>query len=92
MSRCWRIRVCGRVQGVFYRASARDQARRLGLNGWVANLPGGEVELLVCGEDDVVVLLEAWLWEGPPMAQVTAVTRVPANDPEPAGFDVRYPD
>ena len=48
----------GRVQGVFFRASARDEARRLGLTGWVRNVPGGHVEAEVQGDD---AALEAFL-------------------------------
>ncbi|RME24719.1 MAG: acylphosphatase [Deltaproteobacteria bacterium] len=64
----------GRVQGVFYRASARDEARRLGLSGWVKNLPDGRVELLAEGPRDRLEQLLAWCRQGPPAARVDDVT------------------
>ena len=66
--------VTGRVQGVFYRASARDEAERLGLVGEVRNLPDGSVELLAEGEQAVLEELIAWCRRGPPMAQVSEVS------------------
>ena len=69
-----RCTVEGRVQGVFYRASAAERAQALGLDGWVRNREDGCVELVVAGEADAVETLTAWLWQGPPAARVTAVT------------------
>jgi acylphosphatase len=73
MTTCVRCVVSGRVQGVFYRASACDKARELGVTGWARNLPDGRVEVLACGEEAAVAALRAWLAEGPPLARVTAV-------------------
>jgi acylphosphatase len=70
---CRRYVVSGQVQGVFYRASTEATARRLGLNGWVRNLPDGRVELVACGEEATLKQLEKWLWQGPPHAQVEQV-------------------
>lgn len=65
--------VSGRVQGVFYRATTRQHAERLGLTGWVRNLPDGRVELHAEGpEPRLLELLEACR-QGPPGARVTAV-------------------
>jgi len=90
VSVCVRCRVSGRVQGVFYRASTRERALALGLRGYARNLPDGSVEVLACGPEAAVRELEAWLWEGPPLARVTQVRCEPA-DPAgcPAGFEVR---
>ena len=68
-----RCHVSGRVQGVFYRASARNRARDLGVTGYARNLPDGRVEVLACGAPDAVEALCRWLWQGPPAAQVTGV-------------------
>ena len=67
--------VSGRVQGVFYRASASEKATSLGLSGWVRNRRNGDVELLARGDPLLVDELEAWLWQGPRMANVTSVLR-----------------
>lgn len=68
---CFRCLVSGRVQGVFFRASTREQAERLGVSGHARNLPDGRVEVLACGASDAVRELRAWLLRGPPQAQVT---------------------
>ena len=63
----------GRVQGVCFRQSTRAEAVRLGLAGWVRNLPDGRVEALARGDLDGLMAFERWLAEGPPRAQVTQV-------------------
>lgn len=73
MSNCIHCRVSGVVQGVFFRASAREQARSLGLVGWVRNLPDGRVEVLACGEESRLEAMLDWLREGPPHANVSGV-------------------
>lgn len=65
--------VRGRVQGVFFRAATRDEARRLGVTGWARNLSDGTVEVLACGSDEAVQALVRWLWRGPPLAEVAGV-------------------
>lgn len=65
--------VRGRVQGVFYRASARREASARGLTGWVRNLPDGSVELVAEGPAPAVEAFLAWCREGPPAARVEAV-------------------
>lgn len=69
-----RYLVAGRVQGVFFRASTREQALRLGLKGYARNLPDGRVEVLAYGPAQALDQLCDWLRLGPPQAQVTAVT------------------
>lgn len=68
-----RFLVSGRVQGVYFRASTRDQAKRLGLTGHARNLPDGRVEVLVIGDAAALAVLAKWLWQGPPSAQVSDV-------------------
>jgi acylphosphatase len=70
-----RFIVSGRVQGVFYRASTREQASNLGLAGHAKNLPSGEVEVLAIGEVAALDALEQWLQRGPPAADVASVSR-----------------
>jgi acylphosphatase len=65
--------VRGRVQGVGFRASAAHEARRLGVGGWVRNLPDGSVELEARGTPAAVDALVTWLGQGPRGARVTAV-------------------
>lgn len=70
---CRKFIVSGRVQGVWYRASTRQQAEQLGLSGHAVNLPDGRVEVIVCGSEAAVDALAAWLWRGPELASVTDV-------------------
>src|SRR6187549_1626410 len=65
--------VTGRVQGVFFRQSTQDEARRLGLTGWVRNLTDGRVELTAEGARQQVEALLAWCHRGPLQAKVEAV-------------------
>lgn len=89
MNRCRYFRVSGRVQGVFYRASAQQRARELGLSGWVRNTEDGGVELVACGGDAPLRDLEAWLWQGPPAAQVESVAISEVEAGPFQGFEVR---
>lgn len=67
--------VKGRVQGVFFRASMREQAERLGVSGWVSNEPDGSVRAHLEGPEDAVDTLAAWCAEGPAQAHVDEVRR-----------------
>jgi acylphosphatase len=86
---CVRCVVSGRVQGVFFRAAARDEARRLGLTGWVRNMLGGRVELTASGPSTAVDNLVAWLRRGPPMARVDTVDVIAAEDEGLSRFEIR---
>jgi acylphosphatase len=68
-----RMLVHGRVQGVFFRHATAEEARGLGLRGWVKNLPGGDVELIAEGPRRELKILAAWALEGPRLAHVTGV-------------------
>ena len=72
MSRA-RIVISGRVQGVYFRASARDVARAQRLSGWVRNRVDGDVETVAEGEAEAVQAFIAWCRDGPPGAHVTDV-------------------
>lgn len=70
-----RLIVSGQVQGVFFRASAKEKADELRLTGTVSNLAGGEVEIIATGEKEQLKALEDWCWTGPPRAKVDNVSR-----------------
>ena len=70
--RTW-LRITGRVQGVGFRYSAMDEARRLGVTGWVRNTHDGAVELVAEGDRDELQRLVTWCHAGPRGALVTHV-------------------
>jgi acylphosphatase len=80
---CQRAFVSGRVQGVFYRASTADQARRLGVDGYARNLADGRVEVVACGPADAVQALIDWLWQGSSASKVTDVQSAPLDGAPP---------
>src|SRR5271163_618407 len=63
--------VRGRVTGVFFRAAAQREARRLGITGWVKNRPDGGVEILAEAEEDAVKEMISWAQRGPSAGAVT---------------------
>jgi acylphosphatase len=65
--------ISGRVQGVAFRAYTEDEGRRLGVRGWVRNLPDGRVEAEAEGDRGAVEELVAWCRHGPPAARVDDV-------------------
>ena len=84
-----RFRVSGRVQGVWYRDSTRREAGRLGILGHAVNLADGSVEVLAGGSAEALDALEAWLRQGPPLAEVRGVEREAVEpDAVPAGFRI----
>jgi acylphosphatase len=86
-----RFLVMGKVQGVFFRHSARIEAKRLGLRGLARNLPDGSVEVVALGSAAAVEALHQWLQRGPAQAQVVAVRETDAAglaSAIPAGFAV----
>ena len=74
-----RFIVHGKVQGVWFRASTRDVAVRLGLTGHARNLAKGDVEVLAMGDAEAIATLADWLQQGPPLARVDAVVRSDAE-------------
>jgi acylphosphatase len=64
------VRISGKVQGVGFRWFVREEARRLGVSGWVTNLRSGEVEVKAGGEQSSLERLRRALQVGPPGAQV----------------------
>lgn len=83
------LRVWGRVQGVFFRASTRDKAVLLGLRGWVRNRADGTVEAVAEGPEDALQRLVTWVHRGPPIADVAEVEVVWEEEAGLRGFEVR---
>ncbi len=84
------LRILGDVQGVYYRASAAEKARELGLAGWVRNETDGSVELFAEGDPALFDNLIAWCRKGPPAARVSDVK---IQDASPQGlkeFEIRH--
>ncbi|MDI5932986.1 acylphosphatase [Halomonas sp. M4R5S39] len=81
---CVKALVVGKVQGVWYRRAAQEQALRHGVTGHARNLPDGRVEVLMCGDREAIKALSEWLWKGPPNARVTHVELevIEAHDPD----------
>jgi acylphosphatase len=85
----YRVLISGHVQGVFFRDTCRRMAERLGVSGWVRNLPDGNVEAVFEGADGEVGRLMEWSRHGPPHAVVEDV-RVQSEPPEGiSGFQIR---
>ncbi|PSP68105.1 acylphosphatase [Halobacteriales archaeon QH_8_67_27] len=81
--------VSGRVQGVFYRATTRDEARDRGVDGWVKNLDDGRVEAVFEGPAGAVEEMVEWCHEGSARARVDDV-EAEYGDPEGLdGFEIR---
>ncbi|HEX3395547.1 MAG TPA: acylphosphatase [Steroidobacteraceae bacterium] len=87
-----RFLVIGKVQGVYFRHSARLEANRLNLRGSARNLPDGSVEVVAQGSAAAVAALHQWLKRGPAQARVDNVVETDAADDKPkipeAGFEV----
>lgn len=84
-----RVVVSGRVQGVFFRDSARREASSRGVSGWVRNTSDGTVEAWFEGPEDAVSAMVAWCRSGPPRASVSDVQVTTVDPAGCAGFDVR---
>lgn len=85
-SQAVRLRVSGHVQGVCFRAWAREQALALGLDGWVRNRRDGTVEALIAGPPEAVAEMVRRCHDGPPAARVAAVEVTPDDPPATRGF------
>lgn len=83
------VRITGLVQGVSFRFRTREQARRLGVVGWVHNEPDGSVTGHFEGSDDAVDALVAWCGHGPAYAEVEQVEVTPGALSGVTGFVVR---
>ncbi|MBI1812439.1 acylphosphatase [Candidatus Peregrinibacteria bacterium] len=83
------MRIIGSVQGVFFRARAKQVADELGIKGWIRNAEDGSVEIHAEGTEDALKKFEQWCHRGPPGAKVerVEVQEVPEEGCE--GFEVR---
>ncbi|ELZ82230.1 acylphosphatase [Haloferax larsenii JCM 13917] len=82
------VYVSGHVQGVYYRATTRDTARDLGVDGWVKNLSDGRVEAVFEGPRDDVEEMVRWCHDGSPMASVSDVDVTYEEPQGETGFTV----
>lgn len=79
-----RLQIHGKVQGVFYRQSALEVAKILGLSGWIKNNPDGTVEAEAVGSEAAVAQFREWCQKGPPRAVIDRVeTIAQAEEPAP---------
>jgi len=70
---CLHLLISGKVQGVWFRESMRQEALANGATGWVRNLPDGKVEAVVCGSEEAVQALLTWAKRGPPLSRVNSI-------------------
>ena len=85
-----RVRLSGRVQGVFFRASCAQLAEELGLSGWVRNVRGGGLEASFEGIDPAVERMLSWCREGPPLAHVERFETVDEIPTGESGFRITH--
>jgi acylphosphatase len=84
-----RVRIRGRVQGVFFRAEARARAESLGVAGWIRNADDGSVEAVLEGADEQIESLLEWCRRGPAGALVEEVEAVREEPAGEIGFQVK---
>ena len=84
------VKILGRVQGVWYRASTKQKAESLGIKGWVRNTNDGCVEAVFEGEGSLVDEMISWCRQGPPMAQVENIDIKTQNLSNFEGFKIKY--
>lgn len=80
--------VTGRVQGVFFRGSCAEEAARLGIRGWIRNLPDGRVEAVFEGPRETVDEMLRWCEKGPPGAKVFRLAGKDEDPEDEQGFTV----
>ncbi len=83
------VRIRGRVQGVWYRAWAVEEATRRGITGWVRNRRDGSVEALLAGEEAKVDDMILACRQGPPLAKVDSISSEATAEEPPNGFEQR---
>jgi len=88
MKVCFQVHVSGIVQGVFFRASAQQQAIDLGISGYARNLADGGVELMICGQPENIEKMLKWLQQGPENAEVETIQSKQVNIQEYNHFSI----
>jgi acylphosphatase len=83
-----RLTIKGKVQGVFYRATAKDVADLIGIKGWVRNLPDNNVEITATASEETLQKFINWCKQGPPKAKVEDVTVEELSPEEFNGFRI----
>lgn len=83
-----RLLIKGNVQGVFYRATAKDVADLTGVKGWVKNLPDNNVEIMATASEEILQKFINWCKQGPPKARVDEVTIEEVDLQEFNGFRI----
>ena len=76
----------GKVQGVYYRIAAKDEADKLGITGWVKYISGGRVEIMASGSEDAINEFIEWCKKGPEKAAVENVIVTPLSSEQFEGF------
>jgi acylphosphatase len=89
LRRCLRLHIRGRVQGVWFRGATQEQARLLGIDGWVRNCADGSVEALLEGPAAAVDRMAAWCGHGPSQARVIEVEAMEEPPSGVLGFHIR---
>jgi len=84
-----RIRILGKVQGVFFRKSTLDKARELSLRGWVKNETDGSVLVEIEGTPEALAVMEDWLQTGPKGARVKETVVEEGEEKGYADFEIR---
>jgi acylphosphatase len=79
----------GKVQGVYFRASAAREARQLGLTGWVRNTAEGDVEIIAQGGGDELKSFASWCHKGPKSARVTGVVQKDVDEQAFGEFSIQ---
>jgi acylphosphatase len=87
-----RVIICGRVQGVWFRASTKQKAENLGLKGWVRNTSDGCVEAVFEGDEQSVNEMIKWCYHGPSLAKVDKVDIISQDQLTESfeDFSIRY--
>ncbi len=84
------VRVTGKVQGVYFRVSAKQKAMNLGICGYVRNEPDGSVSLTIEGEDEAVNNMVNWCKQGPALARVKEIEVKSKLTQNFNGFEIKH--